>query len=204
MIRDRIVVELLNPRLSEKLQMDDKLNLESVVTQVRQSEAVKLQQAVVRGHVDIDAIDRRKQKPHRLQFTGASKPDQKGKVCFRCGKGPPHPRLQCPAKNSICHNCKNKGHFKAMCWTKSTVSTVNSCDKPDAFLGTVHSVEKDNPWMVDLEVNNRNLKFKMDTGADVTVLPLKQYDEKKNGQMSFPTRKILGAFSGSRRDGRRI
>ena len=33
--------------------------------------------------------------------------------------------------------------------------------------------------MVDLEVNNRNLKFKMDTGADVTVLPLKQYDEKR-------------------------
>ena len=91
-----------------------------------------------------------------------------------------------------------------MCRTKSTVSTVNSSDKPDAFLGTVHSVETGNPWMVDLEVNNRNLKFKMDTGADVTVLPLKQYDEKKNGQMSFPTRKILGAFSGSRRDGRRI
>ena len=58
MIRDRIVVGLLNPRLSEKLQMDDKLTLESVVTQVRQSEAVKLQQAVVQGHVDIDAIDR--------------------------------------------------------------------------------------------------------------------------------------------------
>ena len=107
MIRDRIVVELLNPRLSEKLQMDDKLNLESVVTQVRQSEAVKLQQAVVRGHVDIDAIDRRKQKPHRLQFTGASKPDQRGKVCFRCGKGLPHPRLQCPAKNSTIAKIKD-------------------------------------------------------------------------------------------------
>ena len=75
-----------------------------------------------------------------------------------------------------------------MCWTKSTVhvSTVNSSDKPDAFLGTVHSVEKDNTWMVDLEVNNRNLKFKMDTGADVTVLPLKQYDEKKRWTDEFP------------------
>ena len=193
MIRDRIVVGLLNPRLSEKLQMDDKLTLESAVTQARQSEAVKLQQAVVRGHVDIDAIDRRKQKPNRLQFTRASKPDQRGKVCFRCGKGPPHPRLQCPAKNSICHNCKNKGHFKAMCRTKSTVSTVstvNSSDKPDAFLGTVRSVEKGKPWMVDLEVNNRNLKFKMDMGADVTVLPLKQYDETKDGQLKFPTRNL--------------
>ena len=77
-----------------------------------------------------------------------------------------------------------------MCRTKSTVSTVNSSDKPDAFLGTVHSVETGNPWMVDLEVNNRNLKFKMDTGADVTVLQLKQYDKKK--KMSFPTRNLNG------------
>ena len=80
-----------------------------------------------------------------------------------------------------------------MCRTKSTVSTVNSSDKPDAFLGTVRSVEKGKPWMVDLEVNNRNLKFKMDTGADVTVLPLKQYDETKDGQLKFPTRNLYGS-----------
>ena len=73
-IRDRIVVGLLNPRLSEKLQMDDKLTLESAITQARQLEAVKLQQAVVRGHVDIDAIDRRKQIAiHRSIKTGSKR-----------------------------------------------------------------------------------------------------------------------------------
>ena len=53
LIRDRIVVGIRNrvrdTSLSEKLQMDPKLNLQKAVNAVRQSEAVKSQQATVRG-----------------------------------------------------------------------------------------------------------------------------------------------------------
>ena len=49
MIRDRIVVGLRDARLSEKLQLDPELTLEKAVTQVRQAEAVKQQQLLVRG-----------------------------------------------------------------------------------------------------------------------------------------------------------
>ena len=49
MIRDRIVVGILNSRLSEQLQLDPDLKLETAVTKVRQSEAVKQQQLIVRG-----------------------------------------------------------------------------------------------------------------------------------------------------------
>ena len=49
MIRDRIVVGIRSAKLSEKLQLDPKLTLEIAVTQARQAEAVKLQQAVIRG-----------------------------------------------------------------------------------------------------------------------------------------------------------
>ena len=50
MIHDRIVMEIRNTGLSERLQLDPKLTLESAVTQVRQSETVKQQQqAVLRG-----------------------------------------------------------------------------------------------------------------------------------------------------------
>ena len=50
MIRDRIVVGIRNRALSEKMQLDSKLTLDSAVMQVRQSEAVKLQQSVLRGN----------------------------------------------------------------------------------------------------------------------------------------------------------
>ena len=49
MIRDRLVVGLCDASLSERLQMDAVLTLEKAITVARQSEAVKKQQAVVRG-----------------------------------------------------------------------------------------------------------------------------------------------------------
>ena len=49
MIRDRIVVGLRDARLSEKLQLDAGLTLEKAITAIRQAEAMKQQQPIVRG-----------------------------------------------------------------------------------------------------------------------------------------------------------
>ena len=49
LIRDRIVVGLRDRKLSEKLQLDPKLSLESAILMARQNETVKKQQPVVRG-----------------------------------------------------------------------------------------------------------------------------------------------------------
>ena len=49
MIRDRIVVGLLDAKLSEKLQLDPELTLPKAVNQARQSEAVKKQQTLMRN-----------------------------------------------------------------------------------------------------------------------------------------------------------
>ena len=47
MIRDRIVVGLIDHSLSERLQLDAKLTLESAKTLVRQQDAVHEEQAVL-------------------------------------------------------------------------------------------------------------------------------------------------------------
>ena len=49
MIRDRIVVGISNSSLSEKLQLNSTLTLATATVQVRQAEAVKLQQPALRG-----------------------------------------------------------------------------------------------------------------------------------------------------------
>ena len=49
MIRDHLAVGLQSAKLSDKLQLDADLTLEKAITQVRQSEAIKLQQSVLRG-----------------------------------------------------------------------------------------------------------------------------------------------------------
>ena len=43
----------------------------------------------------------------------------------------------------------------------------------EAFMGTVKDSENINfPWAVTLLVNGKRIKFKINTGADVTVIPI--------------------------------
>ena len=67
MIRDRLVVGLRSAKLSEKLQLDAELTLEKAITLVRQSEEVRLQQAVL-GVVkhDLPVASVNNGKPHQL------------------------------------------------------------------------------------------------------------------------------------------
>ena len=48
MVRDRIVVGILDHKLSEKLQLDSTLTLEKAITTVRQVKTIKKQQPVIR------------------------------------------------------------------------------------------------------------------------------------------------------------
>ena len=81
MIRGRTVVGLRDEKLSERVQLNNKLTLERAVTQARQSEAMKMQQSVVRNDIKtaagrLDALTFRKpsQKPGFKNSTSASMP----------------------------------------------------------------------------------------------------------------------------------
>ena len=106
LVRDWIVVGIKDAKLSEKLQLNSKLTLETAIAEVRQSEQVKKQQAVVRGE-DTAAVEavrsgsRPRQKP-RSKFAGAT---SKPQTCTRCGKAPPHGKPQCPAREATCRAC---------------------------------------------------------------------------------------------------
>ena len=52
LIRDRIVVGIRDKALSEKLQIEAELTLERAINQVRQKEAVRKQQTVLRAEGD--------------------------------------------------------------------------------------------------------------------------------------------------------
>ena len=52
LVRDRIVVGIKDGKLSEKLQLEADLPLDSCITKVWQSESVKKQQGVVKGDRD--------------------------------------------------------------------------------------------------------------------------------------------------------
>ena len=154
MIRDRIVVGLQDAALSEKLQMDKDLTLDKAVASAQQREAVKKQQAVVRGedgHPHVDTVRAKKQfqkgkaggdrqwrppggdrRPPPQRPSPATMPT----TCTRCGKSP-HSRQQCPARDAICRKCSKKGHYQAVCRSKHSVGAVHAEQEGDVFIGTI-------------------------------------------------------------------
>ena len=194
LIRDRIVVGLKDKKLSEKLQLDSKLTLEKAVTQARQSETVKKQQDILQGtqpdppSANVDQILKKrgkggkgkdqKDKPPKNSKLAGKTPETK---CTRC-LGKPHSKQECPAKDSKCNKCFKKGHWAKACKSqlKKKVEEVYSCPEVELegefFLGQLTKVDmvegnSKESWKAEVKLNEHAVKFKVDTGADVTVIP---------------------------------
>ena len=193
MVRDRIVVGIRDAKLSQKLQMDPELNLEKATKLVRESEAIKLQQTTLHPDdtTDIGAVNRNPSRHHGQQKRQLRTPTQPSVTCTRCGQTP-HSRTQCPARDQICHKCKKKGHFQKLCRSKAVlpkgVREVQE-DSEDDFMGAVHADSEaidaaHNPWVTSVNLNKRAITFKIDTGADVTVISDADYNKETDGPLS--------------------
>ncbi len=104
MLRDRLVVGIRDVGLSEKMQTDPRLTLESAKTLIRQKEAAKEHRkelhedsahSLHRVHAGKKQYNSRKSSP---QYSRTDK-------CTRCGRRRHSPGERCPATGAICHNC---------------------------------------------------------------------------------------------------
>jgi len=181
LIRDRIVVGVLDESLSDRLQMKTDLKLSEAIQMARQAEARRENRNIVRGDPqpsvsgNVDFVNK-SQKKHDKGKQRQKKPSQNAsytepKRCKRCGHEQ-HARRLCPAREAVCGKCKKVGHFQTACLSRKVqeVTTVNSkpYDENTLHLGEI----KNDPdsWKVDLEVNGNKTLFKLDTGAAVSVL----------------------------------
>ena len=85
-----------------------------------------------------------------------------------------------------------------MCRSKKLVREVLvSDDSPDEFLSVIHS-ETDSlssteaPWTTNLELNGRNIEFKIDTGADDTVISEQEYLSEQDSPLTQTNRVLSG------------
>ena len=113
MIRDRLVVGIRDNSLSERLQMDETLDLDKAKKMVRQREAVKEQQSILKQGKEssLDFVKRSETRNQRSNFS--QRQAIKEPKCTRCGKGP-HTKQICPAKEATCYRCSRKGHYAAV------------------------------------------------------------------------------------------
>ena len=176
LIRDRIVVGVLDERLSERLQLKADLTLKQAVEISRLHETRKESRDVARGDINSTVEFVKKPENPRKSKKQQSKPKggpQGGKKCQWCGREA-HERSKCPARNSVCHNCKKKGHFKDSCLKKSSnKQNVDELDIDIPFLGEIGSNAE--YWKANVSVNDNSTSFKLDTGASVTVISDKEH-----------------------------
>ena len=211
MLRDRIVVGIRDAHMSEKLQLDPDLTLETAKKKVRQREAVSEQGQQLRGdgskqapivveQVKGSTPSRRSQTRKRASgrslstrgganSTTAAAPKQ---ICTRCGKQKHDKGVRCPAKDAICRKCNRKGHYNSQCFSK-TVATVSSSELnlDTAFLGTVRA-NSESLWMTKLLLNKMEVSFKLDTGAEVTAISEETYQRLGLPELQQPSKVLYG------------
>ncbi|XP_013882267.1 uncharacterized protein K02A2.6 [Austrofundulus limnaeus] len=194
-IRDRIVIGIQDRDVSQKLQLEADLTLERAIQIARQSEQIKQQSASLRVEHAVEAMSQRRQQFHtkksnndvqwrRKQELGESKHPVS---CSRCNRQ--HGKTQqCPAKNKRCRKCNKMGHFEIVCKTQMlkevTVASDNQADGDSMFfLGAVtdkqtiiEQPDSGNEWLIELPINGCVVKFKIDTGADITVVSQTEFN----------------------------
>ena len=215
MIRDRLVVGIQDLSLSERLQLDPELTLEKAKKVVRQREAVKEQQQVLKGagSGSLDEMQPRYGKPRQSNFDSRKAPQypsqwnpktkfSESRPCTRCGRGR-HPRDKCPARDAICHRCHKKGHYGTCCRTKldeleeasgsedmDTISVPIEHTIDSAFLDAVDDTTN-TCWTETISLNGKDVTFKLDTGAEVTAITEETY-QMLSAKLSPPLKTLYG------------
>lgn len=104
--------------------------------------------------------------------------------CKYCGYN--HKSRECPAYGKNCNTCNRANHFSKVCRTRSvsTIEKVNSdtcstdSDNHEFYIGTVDTRRETDadyfmsPWLEKVGIYNNDISFKIDTGADMDVMPL--------------------------------
>ena len=143
--------------------------------------------------------------------------------CERCGYAQHGREGKCPALGQKCNKCNARGHFASVCRSKRkmnfeprTAYEVESdetkpylgkaksyetkpfveSDESKAFLSVIDCTEKKDAWFVTMKVKRTRLRFKIDTGADVTIITKETWLAMKDKPRLEPTAVRLNSVGG--------
>jgi predicted aspartyl protease len=221
-----LITGMRDEALSDRLQLENDLKLETAINLIRKSEelARQKQELNTSNNSEIDRISRNNtslnsshsQQNNQNRRTNLLQNSNKERLrysCWWCGSDSRHSRKFCPAKNNTCSKCQKIGHFPQVCksgnvqnvesnsqsWEEDYSHENSSLTNAD-YISTVQNqptLKPKDPWLINLKVNDtENITFKIDTGADVSILP-SHLVESKNIRIQ-PTTQILTGASGNK------
>lgn len=136
-------------------------------------------------------------KSFKAQGVGSSNNEGGGMSsrCFKCGISPLHQWSNCPARNVTCFRCEKVGHYGRCCKSKNiTVQELSKglTEDHDYYLGEVALEICSDPWYIQMCVQGMKTTFKIDTGADVTVIG-RELSDKLGLSVCKTGKKLFGA-----------
>ena len=201
-IRDSIVTGIRDKSLSQKLQMRSDLNLDIAIQMARQSELVKSQVAGQSDTQHLDDIHRKKGKPNfgrrPVQNLREKNPKNAQLVqpCSRCNRI--HKQVEiCPARGKKCSKYHKTGHFAVVCRSVREVTSTEGGNIEQFFLGAVNSYDSfEDQWSVVLHIDRKPVQFKIDTGADISVISVPTYQALPQRPTLKPSSAVLSSPGG--------
>ena len=186
LLRDQIVIGISDDATRRKLLQIRELTLQNAIDICRSSELSSRHMKEMKPADDVHKVfDGKKslQSGRRASASGLpSIPRNKdttkmtGKTCKFCGKLHEFKKELCPAYGRFCSKCGKRNHFSALCRnTKSeqlNYSELQSSDEEEVLLA-LQRHEEDYPKKIfaKLKVGNSLIRFQLDSGASVNVLP---------------------------------
>ena len=174
------------------------MTLAKAINICRTDDITKLQMKEMSVDREVNVIKKKYGKTSRHRNQGGtnqmSKSDQKtgtnqsrnGKKCKFCGQV--HKPRECPAYGQECHKCKKKNHWANCCQTKKVheASAAPSADFVIEEIGSNIEKKVTEAFRI-LKINNKKVKVKLDTGAEVNVMPLRVYEQIKSKDVKMKT-----------------
>lgn len=220
-IRDRIS----DKELSQRMQLESGLNLETAIQMARNSEMIK-SQVEDRGATNLDEV--RGARPKSYHSNQSSNHDSRGSMransndqgnrmsparrqghyrsssdsshnCSQCGYPSHEDSNKCPARYKRCLRCNKPKHFQAVCRTKVVNEVIDEDETEDMddcfFLGSV-SCDETEAWNVRIRLGGKSVLFKIDTGADISVMYQSSYESLPHKPELESARRILNSPGG--------
>ena len=181
------------------LRKGSNLNLEKAIEICRADEVTKKQLQLMLQEKEVAKIQKKKQKFYQKKhdkdvkdLEGATDggKDGKNKKCKYCGRI--HKPKMCPAYGQECRKCKKKNHWASCCQSRNVNETKQY---------VIETITEDDTRNVDaceatavIKIEESNVRVKLDTGAEVNVMPKRVYDQlnKSNKKLTKTSVKLQG------------
>ena len=185
LIRDRVICGLQSDEVRQHLLRADNLTLDKCLKICHSYEQTqKSVQILTDGtHVVVDGLNKQKsQQTSQAKGTNEKSLEDESLpkyICNNCGRK--HAKRQCPPYGQKCHKCVKLNHFGKFCRSKHSVQSVASHAQEDSDSLFIRAVSTNKTELqsdecyTTLNVEHIPVKFKVDTGAQVNILPLHTY-----------------------------